>query len=334
MSSRITLGTAEGTRRESFGLVEWTLVAFLALTWGASFLFIDVALDSLAPGVITWLRALLGAAALALIPSARQPVSRESWPQIALLGLTWIAIPFTLFPIAQQWIDSSLAGILNAAMPLFAALISALMLRRLPGAIHVAGLVLGFIGVVLVTLPSWGESKNAALGIILVLLATVFYGFSANIAVPLQQAHGALPVVLRSQVVAAAATLPYALFGFSDSSLDGAGLAAVFMLGVFGTGGRCLPGQPPRALEDRPQRLFQVRVFEGVAALPQPGTHHPQTAEQQRLDQLTAVDDLERQQRCGEHCRPSQYLPQRCCELSVCDRVWCRQIDWPRHVAV
>jgi drug/metabolite transporter (DMT)-like permease len=236
MSSRITLGTAEGTRRESFGLVEWTLVAFLALTWGASFLFIDVALDSLAPGVITWLRALLGAAALALIPSARQPVSRESWPQIALLGLTWIAIPFTLFPIAQQWIDSSLAGILNAAMPLFAALISALMLRRLPGAIHVAGLVLGFIGVVLVTLPSWGEGENAALGIILVLLATVFYGFSANIAVPLQQAHGALPVVLRSQVVAAAATLPYALFGFSDSSLDGAGLAAVFMLGVFGTG--------------------------------------------------------------------------------------------------
>ncbi|MGI9648646.1 MAG: hypothetical protein ACR2OI_09025, partial [Acidimicrobiia bacterium] len=93
MSSRITIGTAHGTRRESFGLVEWGLVAFLALTWGASFLFIDIALDSLAPGVITWLRALLGAGALALIPGARRPVPPESWPQIALLGFTWIAIP-------------------------------------------------------------------------------------------------------------------------------------------------------------------------------------------------------------------------------------------------
>lgn len=236
MSSRFTIGTADGTRRESFGPVEWGLVAFLALTWGASFLFIDVALDSLSPGVITWLRAALGAAALALIPSARRPIDRGSWPQVGLLGFTWIAIPFTLFPIAQQWIDSSLAGILNAAMPLFAALIAALMLKRLPGAIHVVGLILGFIGVILVTLPSWGEGDNAALGIILVLLATVFYGFSANIAVPLQQAHGALPVVLRAQVVAAVATLPYAVFGLSDSSVEPAGLAAVFVLGVFGTG--------------------------------------------------------------------------------------------------
>lgn len=230
------MGTADGTRRESFGVVEWGLVFFLALTWGASFLFIDVALDSLSPGVITWLRAVLGAAALALIPGARRPVGPGSWPQVALLGFTWIAIPFTLFPIAQQWIDSSLAGILNAAMPLFAATIAALMLRRLPRAIHLAGLILGFIGVVLVTLPSWGEGDNAALGIILVLLATVFYGFSANIAVPLQQAHGALPVVLRAQAVAAVATLPYALFGLADSSVDPAGLGAVFMLGVFGTG--------------------------------------------------------------------------------------------------
>ena len=63
----------------------------------------------------------------------------------------------------------------------------------------------------------------AALGIILVLLATVFYGFSANIAVPLQQANGSLPVVLRAQTVAAVATLPYALFGMSDSSVEAGG---------------------------------------------------------------------------------------------------------------
>lgn len=235
-STRISISTADGTRRESFGPAEWSLVAFLALTWGASFLFIDIALDSLEPGVITWLRALLGAAALALMPAARGRVDRESWPQVVLLGFTWIAIPFTLFPIAQQWIDSSLAGILNAAMPLFAATIAALLLRRLPRPIHMAGLVVGFIGVILVTLPSWGEGDNAALGIVLVLLATVFYGFSVNIAVPLQQANGALPVVLRAQVVAAVATLPYAVAGLPDSSFDPAGVGSVVVLGVLGTG--------------------------------------------------------------------------------------------------
>jgi drug/metabolite transporter (DMT)-like permease len=230
------ISTAAGTRSESFGPVEWGLVAFLALTWGASFLFIDIALDSLSPGVITWLRAALGATALALIPSARGPVDSQSWPQVVLLGFTWIAIPFTLFPLAQQWIDSSLAGILNAAMPLFAAAIAALLLRRLPGRIHVVGLLLGFAGVILVTLPSWGEENNAALGIVLVLLATLLYGFSVNIAVPLQQAHGALPVVLRAQVVAAVATVPFALFGLGDSSLAWSGVGAVLILGVFGTG--------------------------------------------------------------------------------------------------
>jgi drug/metabolite transporter (DMT)-like permease len=235
-STRLAIRTAEGTRRESFGAAEWGLVAFLGLTWGASFLFIDIALDSLAPGVITWLRIVLGAGALALMPQARGPVERQSSPQIVLLGVTWIAIPFTLFPIAQQWIDSSLAGILNAALPLFAAAIAAVLLRRLPRRIHIAGLILGFIGVVLVILPSWGEGDSAPLGIMLVLLATLFYGFSVNIAVPLQQAYGALPVILRAQTIAGVATLPYAIIGLPDSSIEPAGLGAVFILGVFGTG--------------------------------------------------------------------------------------------------
>lgn len=230
------ISTAAGTRSESFGPAEWGLVSFLAITWGASFLFIDIALDSLSPGVITWLRAVLGAAALSLIPAARATVDSQAWPRIALLGFTWIAIPFTLFPIAQQWIDSSLAGILNAGMPLFAASIAALLLRRLPGRIHVFGLLLGFAGVVLVTLPSLGDGDTAVLGILLVLLATVFYGLSVNIAVPLQHAHGALPLILRAQLVAAIATLPYALVGLGDSTFELAGAGAVFVLGVFGTG--------------------------------------------------------------------------------------------------
>ena len=153
-----------------------------------------------------------------------------------MLGLTWIAIPFTFFPIAQQWINSSLAGMLNAAMPLFAAGIAAILLRRLPGRVHVLGLLVGFLGVALVSVPVWDEGENAAWGILLVVGATVFYGFSVNIAVPLQQAHGALPVVWRTLVVAAIATMPLGLFGLFDSGFGIGAASAVAVLGVVGTG--------------------------------------------------------------------------------------------------
>ncbi len=227
--------TADGTRLESFGPTEWSMVASLALIWGASFLFIDIGLDAFEPGLITWLRVSLGAAAISVLPGARNPVQPDAWPRIILLGFTWIAIPFTLFPIAQQWINSSLAGILNGAMPLFAAIIAALLLRRLPGPVIISGLLVGFIGVVLVSLSSEG-GDSAALGIILVLTATVLYGFSTNIAVPLQQSYGALPITWRVQMVAAAATLPLGVFSISGSSFEVPSALAVVTLGVFGTG--------------------------------------------------------------------------------------------------
>ena len=56
--------TAGGTRPESFGPSEWSMVASLALMWGASFLFIDIGLDAFEPGLITWLRVSLGAVAI------------------------------------------------------------------------------------------------------------------------------------------------------------------------------------------------------------------------------------------------------------------------------
>ena len=229
------LTTAEGTRLESYGPAEWSMAASLALVWGASFLFIEIGLDAFEPGLITWLRVSLGAAVIGLLPGAQGPVPPGAWPRLVLLGFTWVAIPFTLFPIAQQWIDSSLAGILNAAMPLFAAIIAAILLGRLPRRIIIAGLLIGFIGVVLVSLSSAG-GDSAVLGIVLVLAATLGYGFSANIAVPLQQEAGSLPVIWRVQMIAAAATLPLGVYSISGSSFEVPSLLAVIALGIFGTG--------------------------------------------------------------------------------------------------
>jgi drug/metabolite transporter (DMT)-like permease len=228
--------TARGTRAEAFGPLEWGVLAAIALMWGSSFLWIAIGLEAFEPGLIAFLRIALGTAAVALVPRARRPVDREDRWRIAFLGLVWMAIPLTLFPVAQQWIDSSRAGMINGAMPLFAATFAAVLLRSLPGLRQAAGLAVGFAGVVLVSLPSAGASPSQALGVGLVLFATVLYGLSANLTVPLQQKYGALPVVLRAQLTAAILLLPYGLVSLPGSSFRLSSLLSLIVLGVLSSG--------------------------------------------------------------------------------------------------
>jgi drug/metabolite transporter (DMT)-like permease len=231
------------TRRETlldqetthFATPEWLMLAGVALTWGASFLFIDIGLEHFAPTLVAFGRIAFGALALAAIPAARKPVPRSEWPLIAAMGVTWMAIPFVCFAVAQQWIDSSLAAMINAATPLFVAVVAAGAVRQLPSRYQAVGLAVGFAGVVAISLPSVGSGSNA-LGVGLVLLAAILYGFAFNIAAPLQRRHGALPVIWRAQLVAVVLVLPAAVVGATESTFGWGSLLAVVALGALGTG--------------------------------------------------------------------------------------------------
>ncbi len=231
------LSTAQGTRPEAFGPAEWGLLSAVALMWGSSFLWIDIGLEAFRPPVIAVARIVMGALALGFIRRSRTPVAREDWPRVVLLAFVWTAIPLLLFPIAQDvGLASSSAGMINGAMPLFAALFASLFLRRLPGSLQALGLLVGFAGVVLVSLSSAGGAGGTVLGTALALVATVLYGLAANIMVPLQQKYGALPVIVRAQLVALAAVLPFGIAAVPDSRWAWPSALAMVMLGVFGTG--------------------------------------------------------------------------------------------------
>lgn len=230
------LSTTRGSNVEKFAATDWGLFLGVALIWGASFLFIDVGLDAFHPGLITWLRILLGATALALFPRARRPIDPEDRPRLIALSITWVAAPFTLFPIAQQWINSAVAGMLNGAVPVFAAAIAALMLRRAPRGSQALGLVVGLVGVVVIGAPSAGDGSSEALGVGLVLAATLFYGLSVNIAVPLQQKYGSRVAMMWTLAAATVWTAPYGIFGITRSSWSWQSFVAVAVLGVIGTG--------------------------------------------------------------------------------------------------
>ena len=221
---------------DAFAVTDWLLLIATALMWGSSFVWIEIALETFSPAFIAFLRIAFGAATLALFPKARGKVDRSDLGAIATLGVLWMAAPFLLFPIAQQWIDSSLAGMINGGVPIFAGLVAAIWLRQRPSAKTILGIALGFAGVVAIGWPAVQDSSATGLGVALVLLATMFYGIALNIAVPLQRKYGALPVLLRVQLFALLFTLIPGLAGLSSSSFEWVSLAAMIPLGCLGTG--------------------------------------------------------------------------------------------------
>jgi drug/metabolite transporter (DMT)-like permease len=234
--SRRLLEAGSGSRTEAFGTQEWLLLSGIALIWGSSFLFIDIGLETLRPGVVALARLGLGLATLALVPAARRPVDRADLPRVALLGLIWAGLPLVLFPVAQQWIDSSVAGMLNGAVPLFGAAWAVLLLRRPLGRVQTLGLLVGFAGVVAISWPEAQGSRATTLGAVLVLVAVACYGLAVNLAVPLQQRYGALPVLLRAQLAALLLLVPFGLGSLPGSRLAWGPALAMLPLGILGTG--------------------------------------------------------------------------------------------------
>lgn len=227
--------TAEGLHREAFTASDWALFLGPAIIWGTSFLFIAEGLESLKPGVVTFGRILFGFLALCAVPGSRAAIPRREWKRLFAVSVTWLAFPMTLFPIAQQHVSSSLAGMLNGGIPIFVALVATVLLRRLPGPWQRLGLITGVLGIVLIGVPTINEGSSSAFGVALVIVAISSYGVATNLAVPLTQTYGAVPVFWRCQMIALVLTAPFGAWGLHGSRFEWRPVVAVVLLGVFGT---------------------------------------------------------------------------------------------------
>jgi drug/metabolite transporter (DMT)-like permease len=220
----------------STGAADWLLLIGPGVIWGASFLFIAEGLRSIGPNGVTFVRILVGFATLGFLPAARQPVARSAWAGVVLLGVLWLAFPLSLFPFAEQRVSSALTGMLNGANPLFTAIVAAVLARRAPSRGVVAGLAVGLTGAVLVAWPTIHEGRSSVDGVLLILAALVSYGFALNLVRPLQQRHGALPVIWRAQAVALLLTAPLGLPDLLAARWTPGPLLALLALGALGTG--------------------------------------------------------------------------------------------------
>jgi len=214
--------------------VDFALLVVPGIIWGASFLFIAEGLTAVEPNGVTFARIAVGFLTLSLFPSARKPVARSDWAGTAGLGVLWLAFPLSMFPFAEQHVSSALTGMLNGAVPLFVAAVASLLARRLPDRGIFTGIVVGFGGAVLMAIPAFGGSSSA-FGISLIVLALLSYGVALNLARPLQQRNGAVPVLWRALGIALVLTAPLGLPAVLNGNWTPRSVLAMLLLGAGGT---------------------------------------------------------------------------------------------------
>jgi drug/metabolite transporter (DMT)-like permease len=159
---------------------DWlAMFVVLSAIWGASFLFIKVGDRAFDPILVAFLRCALGAAALLLMLVARReplPRSRRLWAHVFVLAIFFNSVPFALFAWGETEVSSAVAGILNATTPLNTLLVAmAVLPGERPTHERVAGLGVGFVGVVVVIAP-WSGLQGRLLGSLACLGAAACYG--------------------------------------------------------------------------------------------------------------------------------------------------------------
>ncbi|SDM50788.1 Permease of the drug/metabolite transporter (DMT) superfamily [Streptomyces sp. cf386] len=160
--------------------LDWRLrFAALSLIWGFSFLLIKVGTHGYAPFQVTLGRLVFGTAVLAaamLVKRERLPRGVRTWGHLAVAAFLLNALPFSLFAYSELTIPSTLAGICNATSPLWGMALSLVALSEdRPTRVRVAGLGIGFLGV-LTVLGAWqGFAGLDATGTAMALLASLSY---------------------------------------------------------------------------------------------------------------------------------------------------------------
>jgi drug/metabolite transporter (DMT)-like permease len=231
------------------GASEWLSLLALTVMWGSAFLFTKVAVTALPVELVVSARLGLGAVilvGLAWLLGRRPPRGGRLWLFFWLIAVMGNLLPFSLITWGQSFIDSGLAAILMATMPLATLGLAHVFVpcERLTGN-RVIGFLIGFIGVVVLIGPealvAIGGDRGALLPMLAVLGGAMCYGTSAILA-RLRPPSDALSTAASTILLAGLLSLPLALdaqraggMGPTASALTPEVVGAVLFLGVFST---------------------------------------------------------------------------------------------------
>ncbi|MDQ6749027.1 MAG: DMT family transporter [Candidatus Dormibacteraeota bacterium] len=219
---------------------DYLLLAILAAMWGASFLFIKIAVREITPVSMVCLRTLAAALALGLYLRLTHVPLRGAlrlWKPGLVIAVLNAALPYTLIATGEKYINSSLAGILNATAPLWTAILAPLFAEA--EQFHPRqglGLAMGFAGVVILAHPTGSLFSSNFLGAMAVIAATLAYAIATHYSVRhFQGVPAQVPAFL--QCAGAAVLLAPLVLVSHPSRMPSLGaLASTLWLGVAATG--------------------------------------------------------------------------------------------------
>ena len=221
-------------------LEDYLVLILLSAIWGASFLFLRIASPVFGPFFLIEMR--VASALLVLLPVCfvlgKQHEIIANWRPIFLLSVCNMTVPFCLLAYATLSIGAGFASIINATVPFFTAIIAFVLRKQRLAFSAIVGMLIGFIGVVLLMLDYSGPiSQNAnLLAIAAGILGSVFYGLAINLMAQFLPKVSGVAVTTGSLLFSSLILLPLAIWQMPATMPTGPIWLSVFSLGIICTG--------------------------------------------------------------------------------------------------
>lgn len=211
----------------------------LAAIWGASFLFMRVAAPEFGPAPLIAIRVAIAMVFLLIVLSWRNGLTgmRGKAGHFTVVGAINSALPFTLFAFSTLYVTAGFAAVLNASVPLFGALVAYFWLRDKLTVARVLGLLVGFLGVVVLV---WGKisfkGDGSGWAVLAALLASLSYGISANYTKRYLTGVDPIAIATGSQIAATILLLPLAVMYWPETMPSAKSWLSALALGIACTG--------------------------------------------------------------------------------------------------
>ena len=217
----------------------WFLFIFVGFLWGIPYLLIKVAVDELSPAVIVFSRVAIGS--LILIPMAMRLGSLmpaiKAWRYVIPYAIGEMVGPWILITAAEEKMSSGLAGLLVATVPIWATLIASMHGdKTVWQSKRLIGILIGFIGIVLVVGIESFSGRQSIVAIFMILVAAIGYAWAVTMVTTKIPHIEPISINAVAMVFTSIFYLPFVLTQWPSHSISSDAVWAVLALGVFSTG--------------------------------------------------------------------------------------------------
>ncbi|MDA9142931.1 DMT family transporter [Gammaproteobacteria bacterium] len=217
-------------------LKNWILLILLGAVWGSAFMFIKISADDFGPILLVNLRLLLAGALFLpfLLQKKYLAYFKTHFSGILILGIFSNAFPFTMFSYASLGATSNMLGILNGTTAFMTMVVAYFWLKESITPKQIFGIILGFLGILVLVNPANGSATIGASGFALV--GALSYSFSGVYIQKYQLNANKFVLIGWAMLFGGLFLTPLSFFNLPDQMPDNNAIAALLWLGIVSTG--------------------------------------------------------------------------------------------------